>query len=165
MEESEHERRWRMVASGDDVTCVGIGRRRPAEGVASRGLVVGLRKTRQREKLTIASQRIFDAGKRSSQAGKSEADMVFIDLEDSVLASDKAGAREQAIYALNNMIWGQKTRAVRVKDVRSQYGYTDVVKVAEGAGQSLDLLVILKVRSVADVTVCRYVTRRHRGAL
>jgi citrate lyase subunit beta/citryl-CoA lyase len=91
--------------------------------------------------------------------------MVFIDLEDSVLASDKAGAREQAIYALNNMIWGQKTRAVRVKDVRSQYGYTDVVKVAEGAGQSLDLLVILKVRSVADVTVCRYVTRRHRGAL
>ena len=80
------------------------------------------------------------------------ADEVFLDLEDACAPAAKPGAREMIVAALNDGDWGGKTRAVRVNDVTTQWSYRDVVEVVEGAGASLDCLILPKVEEAAHVT-------------
>ncbi len=51
------------------------------------------------------------------KAAGSNADLVFLDLEDSVAPGEKVEARKKAIRALNTLDWGKKTRAVRINDL------------------------------------------------
>ena len=53
------------------------------------------------------------------KAAKSEADVIFLDLEDAVAPDDKPQARKNIIEALNNLDWGTKTMSVRLKYVAS----------------------------------------------
>ena len=48
------------------------------------------------------------------KAAASQADSLFLDLEDAVAPAQKDQARAQAIDALNQVDWGSKTVAVRV---------------------------------------------------
>ncbi len=48
------------------------------------------------------------------KAAKSPADVVILDLEDSVAYEDKDRARRNAIAAINEMDWGDKTLSVRI---------------------------------------------------
>lgn len=79
------------------------------------------------------------------------ADMVFLDLEDSVAPAAKEGARANVIAALNESDWGAKTRVVRVNDLTTSWTYRDVVTVVEGAGANLDCVMLPKVQSAAQV--------------
>ena len=49
-----------------------------------------------------------------AKAAASAADLVFLDLEDSVAPSEKVAARAKVIHALQAVDFGKKTRAVRV---------------------------------------------------
>jgi len=49
------------------------------------------------------------------RAAESDADLVFLDLEDACAPSEKVPARAKAIHALKTLDWGRKTRAVRIK--------------------------------------------------
>ncbi len=73
------------------------------------------------------------------------ADEVFLDLEDSVAPSAKAGSRELVAEALRAGGWGAKVRAVRVNDASSGWAYRDVVEIVEQAGDCLDAIVLPKV--------------------
>jgi len=79
------------------------------------------------------------------------ADQVFLDLEDACAPLVKESARHAIVDALNDGDWGGKTRAVRVNDWTTHWTYRDVITVVEGAGDSLDCVMLPKVAGAADV--------------
>ena len=80
------------------------------------------------------------------------ADEVFLDLEDAVAPAAKQEARANVIAALRSGDWGGKVRAVRINDATTSWAYRDVIDVVEQAGQHLDVIVLPKVREVAQVS-------------
>ncbi len=85
------------------------------------------------------------------KAAGGSADLVFLDLEDSVSPNEKVAARAKVIQALKTLDWGKKTRAVRVNDLESEYAYQDIISVVEEAGAYLDILIVPKIKSARDV--------------
>lgn len=85
------------------------------------------------------------------KAAKSAADIVFLDLEDAVAPDKKEEARRNVIAALNDIDWGDKTISVRINGLDTPYMYRDVVDVLEQTGDRLDLIMIPKVGTAADV--------------
>ena len=85
------------------------------------------------------------------KAAASDADLVFLDLEDAVAPAEKAAAREPVVEALNGLDWGRKTRAVRVNGTHTHWCHDDVVEVVTGAGVNLDVIIIPKVKAPRDV--------------
>ncbi len=81
----------------------------------------------------------------------SDADVINLDLEDSVAPSDKDAARANVIEALNTVDWGSKYMSVRINGLDTPYWYRDVVDVLEQAGDRLDQIMIPKVGCAADV--------------
>ena len=87
------------------------------------------------------------------KALKSEADYVFLDVEDAVAPDDKERARQNIIETLNDLDWKahSKTISVRINGIDTHYMYRDVVDIVEQAGHKLDTLLIPKVGVPADV--------------
>jgi len=85
------------------------------------------------------------------KAAASEADVIFLDLEDAVAPDDKAQARKNIIKGLNDIDWGTKSLSIRINGLDTHYMYRDVVDVVEQAGERLDLIMIPKVGTAADV--------------
>lgn len=83
----------------------------------------------------------------------SDADYVFLDLEDAVAPGDKAQARRNVIQALNDLDWrgAGKTVSVRVNGIDTHYFYRDMVDVLEQAGHRLDVVLIPKAGVPADI--------------
>lgn len=85
------------------------------------------------------------------KAAKSAADVIFLDLEDAVAPDDKPQARKNIVQALRDIDWGRKTMSVRINGLDTHYMYRDVVEVVEGAGDKLDLVMVPKVGTAADI--------------
>lgn len=85
------------------------------------------------------------------KAARSAADVVFLDLEDAVAPEQKELARRNAIQALQEVDWGDKTICVRVNGLDTPYMYRDVIDVIEQGGERLDMLMVPKVGTAADV--------------
>ena len=85
------------------------------------------------------------------KAAASAADVVFLDLEDAVAPDDKVQARKNIIEALNDIDWGSKTMSVRINGLDTHYMYRDVVDIIEQGGERLDLFMIPKAGTAADV--------------
>jgi len=85
------------------------------------------------------------------KAANSDADIIFLDLEDAVAPDEKVQARKNIIKALNEMDWGQKTLSIRINGLDTHYMYRDVVDIVEQAGERLDLIMLPKVGTAADV--------------
>lgn len=86
-----------------------------------------------------------------AKAAESNADVIFLDLEDAVAPDEKVQARKNIISALNDMDWGEKTMSIRINGLDTHYMYRDVVDIVEQAGQRLDLIMVPKVGTAADV--------------
>jgi len=89
--------------------------------------------------------------KMIEKASKSDADLVFLDLEDAVAPAQKVGARDLVVRGLKELDWGKKLRAVRVNDAQTEWAYGDVISVVEGAGEHLDLIILPKIKAPRDV--------------
>ncbi|WP_084068819.1 HpcH/HpaI aldolase/citrate lyase family protein [Desulfocicer vacuolatum] len=85
------------------------------------------------------------------KAAHSDADVVMLDLEDSVPPDKKVKARTTVIKSLADMDWGRKTVAVRVNACDTRFAYKDVIHVVEAAGQRIDVLVIPKVNCLKEI--------------
>jgi len=87
------------------------------------------------------------------RAFKSAADFVFLDCEDAVAPPEKEQARKNIIQALNDLDWktAGKSVSVRINGLDTHYMYRDVVDVLEQASDRLDLIMIPKVGTAADV--------------
>ncbi|WP_324751911.1 L-malyl-CoA/beta-methylmalyl-CoA lyase [Roseovarius sp. Pro17] len=81
----------------------------------------------------------------------SAADVINIDLEDSVGPNDKDLARKQTIEAINSVDWGKKYLSVRINGLDTGWWYRDVVDLLEQAGDRLDQIMIPKVGCAADI--------------
>ena len=85
------------------------------------------------------------------KAAKSDADIIFLDLEDAVAPEQKVQARQNVIEGLNDIDWSEKTMSVRINGLDTHYMYRDVVDILEKAGDKLDLIMIPKVGTASDV--------------
>lgn len=97
---------------------------------------------------------LFGPGSRPElfeKMARSEADVVNIDLEDSVAPDDKPAARANAIAAVNDIDWGCKTLSIRINGLDTPYWYRDVVDILENAGDRLDLVMIPKAGNASDI--------------
>ena len=81
----------------------------------------------------------------------SAADVINIDLEDSVSPDDKPKARKLAIEAIGDIDWGNKTLSVRINGLDTPYWYRDVVDLVEQASERLDMIMIPKVGCAEDI--------------
>lgn len=85
------------------------------------------------------------------KAAKSKADIIVMDLEDSVSAGEKDTARKNVIEALKTVDFGTKTVAVRINGLYSHHLYRDVVDLIEQAGERCDMFIVPMVGNAKDV--------------
>ena len=79
------------------------------------------------------------------------ADMVFLDLEDSVAPLEKEAARSKVVDAVKNGGWGDKVLCVRVNAWDTEWTAFDVIEVVGRAGPRLEEVMLPKVQSAAEV--------------
>jgi citrate lyase subunit beta/citryl-CoA lyase len=89
--------------------------------------------------------------KMMTKAAASDADLVFLDLEDAVAPTAKVAARGAIVAALNRLDWGSKTRAVRINGVDTVWCHDDLIEVVTGAGAVIDIVIVPKVKAPRDV--------------
>jgi len=97
---------------------------------------------------------LFGPGSRPAifeKMAQSAADVINLDLEDSVAPDDKAEARQNIITATHDIDWGNKYLSVRINGLDTPYWYRDVVDLLENASDRLDQIMIPKVGCAADV--------------
>ena len=97
---------------------------------------------------------LFGPGSRPAifeKMAASAADVINLDLEDSVAPDDKAQARKNIIEAIGDIDWGRKTLSVRINGLDTPYWYRDVVDLLENASDRLDQIMIPKVGCAADL--------------
>ena len=87
------------------------------------------------------------------KAWNSDADYIFLDLEDAVSPNDKVSARANVIKALNEMNWREKgkTISVRINSLDTHYMYSDLVELVEQAGKNVDTILGPKAGTESDV--------------
>ena len=97
---------------------------------------------------------LFGPGSREALFAKmatSEADVINLDLEDSVAPDDKEQARKNVIQAIGDIDWGNKTLSVRINGLDTPFWYRDVVDLLEQSSDRLDQIMIPKAGNAADV--------------
>jgi len=97
---------------------------------------------------------LFGPGSRTElfeKMAKSAADVINLDIEDSVAPSDKAIARKNIIQATHEVDWGNKTLSVRINGLDTEHWYKDVVEVLENASDRLDMIMIPMVGCAEDI--------------
>ena len=103
----------------------------------------------QRSELAVpgSSPKMFE------KALNSNADYIFLDLEDAVSPNDKLPARANIIKALKEINWREKgkTISVRINSLDTHYMYSDLVNIIEQAGDKVDTILIPKVGTNSDV--------------
>ena len=103
----------------------------------------------QRSELAVpgSSPKMFE------KALNSNADYIFLDLEDAVSPNDKLTARENIIKALKEINWKEKgkTISVRINSLDTHYMYRDVIDIVEQVGDRIDTILIPKVGTDSDV--------------
>jgi len=108
------------------------------------------KKTRlQRSELAVpgSSPEMFE------KALNSNADYIFLDLEDAVSPNDKVSARKNIIEALGDLAWRErgKSISVRINSLDTHYMYRDVIELMEKVGDKIDTILIPKVGTSSDV--------------
>ncbi|WP_208354071.1 L-malyl-CoA/beta-methylmalyl-CoA lyase [Pseudaestuariivita rosea] len=97
---------------------------------------------------------LFGPGSRPAifeKMATSTADVINLDLEDSVAPDDKDTARKNIIQAIGDIDWGNKYLSVRINGLDTPYWYRDVVDLLEQAGERLDQIMIPKVGNASDI--------------
>ena len=103
----------------------------------------------QRSELAVpgSSPKMFE------KALNSNADYIFLDLEDAVSPNDKISARQNVIKALKEINWREKSKtiSVRINSLDTHYMYSDVVEIVEQVGDKVDTILVPKAGTASDV--------------
>ena len=79
------------------------------------------------------------------------ADVIMLDLEDSVPVEEKEPARKRVVAALQEKDWGGRVRAYRMNGMDTPFAYRDLIDVVEAAGDRLDVIVVPKVNDPGEI--------------
>jgi len=85
------------------------------------------------------------------KAAASGADVIMLDLEDSVPFAQKSSARLQVVESLNSLDWGNKFLSIRINRPGERFSYRDIVEIIPFCSDKLNSIVIPKVSSPADI--------------
>jgi malyl-CoA/(S)-citramalyl-CoA lyase len=97
---------------------------------------------------------LFGPGSRPELFGKmatSKADVINLDLEDSVSPLKKAGARKNISQAISDLDWGNKTLSVRINGLDTEYWVDDILALIDNKNERIDCIMIPKVGNSSDV--------------
>jgi citrate lyase beta subunit len=89
----------------------------------------------------------------AEKALASEADAVFLDLEDAVAPDEKPGARAKIVRAISELDWRGRPALYRANALDTPYFYRDVIEVVEEAGDGIDAVMVPKVNRPEDLHV------------
>jgi citrate lyase beta subunit len=89
--------------------------------------------------------------KMVEKALASEADAVFLDLEDAVAPDSKVEARKDIVRSVKELDWRGRPAVFRANALDTPYFYRDLIEVVEVAGESLDAVIIPKVNRPEDL--------------
>ena len=84
-------------------------------------------------------------------AATSEADVIMFEIEDAIPPDEKPQARKNIIEALNDIDWGKKSISMRINGLDTPYMYRDLVDILEAPTERLDLILIPKAGTAADI--------------
>lgn len=84
-------------------------------------------------------------------AASSEADVILFEVEDAIPPDEKPQARKNIIEALNDIEWGEKSISMRINGLDTPYMYRDLVDILEAPTERLDLILIPKAGTAADI--------------
>ena len=86
-----------------------------------------------------------------ANAAASDADEVFLDLEDAVAPSAKAEAREPLVEAARDHDWSDTLLSYRINGVDTRWWYDDVIEVVGAAGEHVDDIIVPKVSDASEL--------------
>jgi len=89
--------------------------------------------------------------KMIANAADSDADEVFLDLEDSVAPNAKAEAREPLIEAARDHDWSDTILSFRMNGIDTEWWYDDIIQVVGRAGEYIDDIIVPMVAEPSDV--------------
>lgn len=84
------------------------------------------------------------------------ADVIMLDLEDSVPVLEKEKARADVVRILREGGWAGQVRACRINGMHTPFAYRDVIDVVEAVGQWVDVIVVPKVNDPAEIKALDY---------
>jgi citrate lyase beta subunit len=84
------------------------------------------------------------------------ADVLMLDLEDSVPVQEKEEARKRVVAAFKEGRWEGRVRAYRINGMDTPFAYRDVIDVVESAGENIDVIVVPKVNDAAEIKAIDY---------
>ena len=104
--------------------------------------------------------------KMMAKALTTEADAVFLDLEDAVSGGEKVSARKTAITAIRDFDWAGhgKTISLRVNGLDTIWTTHDLIEVIEAVGDKLDTVILPKVGGVEDLYTIDVITSQIASA-
>jgi citrate lyase subunit beta/citryl-CoA lyase/malyl-CoA/(S)-citramalyl-CoA lyase len=85
------------------------------------------------------------------KARLSDADVIMLDLEDSVPLEAKETARETVARSLLALDWQDKIVTARINGLDTPFGYRDLLFLTEEAGHRLDSVVVPKIDHSGDI--------------
>ena len=97
---------------------------------------------------------LFGPGSRPElfeKMASSEADVINLDLEDSVAPPSKVEARHNISKAINDVDWADKTLSVRINGLDTEYWVDDVLSLVDNSNERLDCIMIPKVGNSSDI--------------
>jgi malyl-CoA/(S)-citramalyl-CoA lyase len=89
--------------------------------------------------------------KMHTKAANSAADVIMLDLEDSVPQEAKEAARNQVLDSLQNIDWQKKIVTLRINSLDTPFAYRDLLEIVEGAGEKIQAIVVPKVNHPGDI--------------
>src|SRR3954465_10359205 len=78
------------------------------------------------------------------KAAASQADVVCIDLEDSVPVDAKEASRANVVRAFSELDFGGRGRMFRMNAIDTPFAYRDLVDIVEIVGDRIDLVMLPK---------------------
>jgi malyl-CoA/(S)-citramalyl-CoA lyase len=115
---------------------------------------LGFRDVTRRVPARLYRSKLFVPGSRPAlfeKAAAGAADVVCLDLEDSVAPGGKENARDAIVAALNDVDWKDKFVTARINGLDTHWCYRDVLALVEKGGERLDAIMIPKVANAADL--------------
>ncbi len=94
--------------------------------------------------------------KMLNKAFSLDADVIMLDLEDSVPVQEKEEARSRVVAAFMEQDWKGKVRSYRINGMDTPFAYRDIIDVVEQAGGFIDVIVIPKVNDPAEIKAIDY---------
>ena len=97
---------------------------------------------------------LFGPGSRPELFEKmatSKADVINLDLEDSVAPPSKEEARKNISEAITKIDWGSKTLSVRINGLDTEYWVDDILALLDNKNERLDCIMIPKAGNSSDI--------------